>query len=277
MRSTRPKPSRAAPNAESDTIAGPAPSVGHRCVGGYLHEYHLSSQASGNRPIEFKPQRAFVGTPAAVTIDADGEGLYISHAPHPNLRSRINTCDRHAKAEVLGILRVMTVNLSRNLHPMRLSRRSAPFNSDDFIFELKIDRFRSLAFVENGQCDLLSRNENTFHNFKHFTQWIGENLRVANAVLDGEIACVDQYGRSVFNDLLFRRRECVFFAFDLLFLDGDDLRNVPLVERKARLKKLLRRKRSRVLYVDHVEFRGQKFRLVALRSENVIGDTVGGG
>ncbi len=153
----------------------------------------------------------------------------------------------------------MTVNLSRNLHPMRLSRRSAPFNSDDFIFELKIDGFRSLAFVENGQCDLLSRNENTFHNFKHFTQWIGENLRVANAVLDGEIACVDQYGRSVFNDLLFRRRECVFFAFDLLFLDGDDLRNVPLVERKARLKKLLRRKRSRVLYVDHVEFRGQKF------------------
>ena len=97
----------------------------------------------------------------------------------------------------------MTVNLSRNLHPMRLSRRSAPFNSDDFIFELKIDGFRSLAFVENGQCDLLSRNENTFHNFKHFTQWIGENLRVANAVLDGEIACVDQYGRSVFNDLLF--------------------------------------------------------------------------
>ena len=70
---------------------------------------------------------------------------------------------------------------------------------------------------------------------------------------------MDQYGRSVFNDLLFRRRECVFFAFDLLFLDGDDLRNVPLVERKARLKKLLRRKRSRVLYVDHVEFRGQKF------------------
>src|SRR5439155_26980094 len=136
-------------------------------------------------------------------------------------------------------MNMMTVNLSRNLHPMRLSRRSAPFNSDDFIFELKIDGFRSLAFVENGQCDLLSRNENTFHNFKHFTQWIGENLRVANAVLDGEIACVDQYGRSVFNDLLFRRRECVFFAFDLLSLDGDDLRNVPLVERKARLKSSL--------------------------------------
>jgi ATP-dependent DNA ligase len=39
-------------------------------------------------------------------------------------------------------------------------------------------------------------------------------------VLDGEIACVDDYGRAVFNDLLFRRRECLFFAFDLLFLNG---------------------------------------------------------
>jgi bifunctional non-homologous end joining protein LigD len=61
----------------------------------------------------------------------------------------------------------------------------------------------------------------------------------------------------VFNDLLFRQRECVFFAFDLLFLNGEDLRGLPLIERKARLKRLLHRRRSRVLYVDHVEARGQ--------------------
>src|SRR5438132_5635631 len=149
--------------------------------------------------------------------------------------------------------------LPRNLRPMRLSRRSEPFDSDEFIYELKVDGFRSLAYIENGQCDLVSRNGNTFRKFKDLALWIGENLRVENAVLDGEIACVDKYGRSVFNDLLFRRRECVFFAFDLLFLDGDDLRNVPLVERKARLKRILRRKRSRVTYVDHIESRGQRF------------------
>jgi bifunctional non-homologous end joining protein LigD len=78
-------------------------------------------------------------------------------------------------------------------------------------------------------------------------------------VLDGEIACVDDSGRSVFNDLLFRRRECVFFAFDLLFLNGEDLRARPLIERKARLKQLLRRKRSRVLYVDHIEAHRRQF------------------
>ncbi len=141
---------------------------------------------------------------------------------------------------------------------MRLSRRPDPFDSDLFVYELKIDGFRSLAYIENGQCDLVSRNGNTFHNFKDLAQWIGDNLRVESAVLDGEIACVDDSGRSVFNDLMFRRRECVFFAVDLLFLNGDDLRGSPLIERKTRLKRLLRRKRSPVLYVDHIEGAGRR-------------------
>jgi ATP-dependent DNA ligase len=145
-----------------------------------------------------------------------------------------------------------------NLRPIRLSRRSASLDSDDYIFELKIDGFRPLACIENGRCDLVSRNGNTFRNFKALAQWIGENLSVENAVIDGEIACVDDSGRSAFNDLLFRRRECVFFAFDLLFLNGEDLRSLPLIERKVRLKRLLRRKPLSVLYVDHIDGAGRR-------------------
>src|SRR5262245_49893818 len=140
----------------------------------------------------------------------------------------------------------------RNVRLIRLSRRLEPFDSDQFIFELKIDGFRSLAYIENGKCDLVSRNGNTFRNSRISRNGLA-NLRVENAVIDGEIACVDELGRSVFNDLLFRKRECVFFAFDLLFLNGEDLRTLPLIERKARLKKLLRRKQARMLYVDHIE------------------------
>jgi len=76
-------------------------------------------------------------------------------------------------------------------------------------------------------------------------------------VLDGEIACVDEFGRPVFRDLLFRRRDCVFIAFDLLHLNGKDLRTLPLIQRKTMLKKLLRRKRSPILYLDHVEGDGR--------------------
>jgi len=68
--------------------------------------------------------------------------------------------------------------LTRNLRPIRLSRRPEPFDSEDYIFELKIDGFRSLAYIETGYCDLVSRNGNTFRNFKDLAQWIGENLRV---------------------------------------------------------------------------------------------------
>ena len=76
-------------------------------------------------------------------------------------------------------------------------------------------------------------------------------------MLDREIACVDDAGRPNFRDLLFRRRQCIFIAFDLLYLNGRDLRILPLIERKAMLKRVLRRKRSRVLYLDHVETDGR--------------------
>jgi len=65
-----------------------------------------------------------------------------------------------------------------NLRPIRLSRRTKSFDSDDYIFELKIDGFCSLACIENGECELVSRNGNTFRNFKDLAQWIGEQLRV---------------------------------------------------------------------------------------------------
>src|SRR5881397_266866 len=147
--------------------------------------------------------------------------------------------------------------LPRHLRPMRLSRRSEPFNSHEFIYELKIDGFRALAHITDGRGELISRNGNVFRGFAELATWIAEHLRVESAVLDGEIACLDERGRPNFRDLLFRRRQCIFIAFDLLYLNGKDLRVLPLIERKVMLKKLLRRKRSRILYLDHVEAAGR--------------------
>ena len=96
------------------------------------------------------------------------------------------------------------------MRPIRLSRRLEAFDSDQFIFELKIDGFRALAHIEAGKGELISRNGNVFRGFVDLAAWIIEHLRVESAVLDGEIACVDDAGRPVFRDLLFRRRQtCV--------------------------------------------------------------------
>jgi bifunctional non-homologous end joining protein LigD len=137
---------------------------------------------------------------------------------------------------------------------------------------LKIDGFRALAHIEGGNGELISRNGNTFRGFADLATWIAEHLRVESAVLDGEIACVDDAGRPVFRDLLFRRRQCVFIAFDLLYLNGKDLRMLPLIERKAALKKLLRRKRSRILYLDHVESDGRLLfeQIIAMDLEGIV-------
>jgi len=62
---------------------------------------------------------------------------------------------------------------------------------------------------------------------------------VKNAILDGELDCLDAEGRSIFNELLFRRGYPIFYAFDLLYLNGRDLRQLPLVERKERLRALI--------------------------------------
>jgi bifunctional non-homologous end joining protein LigD len=167
--------------------------------------------------------------------------------------------------------------LPRNVRPIRLSRRAEPFDSDQYIFELKIDGFRALAHIDAGHRQLISRNGNTFRGFADLAAWIAEHLRVESAVLDGEIACVDEAGRPVFRDLLFRRRQCVFIAFDLLYLNGKDLRTWPLIKRKAMLKKLLTRKCSRILYLDHVEGDGRLlFEQIAKMDLEGLSASIGG-
>ena len=76
-------------------------------------------------------------------------------------------------------------------------------------------------------------------------------------MLDGEIACIDESGRSIFRDLRFRKAECVFVAFDLLLLNGKELRTLALIGRKVLLNRQLRRKHARMLYLDHVEGDGR--------------------
>jgi ATP-dependent DNA ligase len=72
--------------------------------------------------------------------------------------------------------------------------------------------------------------------------------------------------------LLFRRRQCVFIAFDLLYLNGKDLRRLPLIHRKAALKKLLKGTRSRILYLDHVEGAGRLLfeQIIAMDLEGIV-------
>jgi len=82
-------------------------------------------------------------------------------------------------------------------------------------------------------------------------------IRVRSAVLDGEIVCFDRQGKSQFRELLFRRGEPRFYAFDLLWLDDKDPRHLPLIRRKFWLRSVVPVNGTRLLYCDHIEGDGE--------------------
>ena len=149
---------------------------------------------------------------------------------------------------------------------MSVGRSPRPFSHADWIFEIKWDGFRSLAYLENGDCRLISRNGNEFKSFPHLNVALPLECSTRNAVLDGEIVCLDKTGTSQFTNLLFHRGEPRYYAFDVLFCNGEDLRSLPLAERKHRLHGLVPSHGERLLYCDHVEGMGEElFHLVCQR------------
>ena len=139
--------------------------------------------------------------------------------------------------------------------PINPKRLAAAFDHSDFIFELKMDGWRCVAYVEDDRCELVSRNRNTYKSFARLAKTLA-GLPVKNAIIDAELVCLDQDGRSVFLDLMRKRKQdAVLYAFDLLWCDGEDLRSLPLVERKRRLRQLVRG-HAGLLYAEHVERRG---------------------
>lgn len=141
--------------------------------------------------------------------------------------------------------------------PIRPVLRSRPFDHSDYLFELKYDGFRAMAYLHDGTCELVSRNKHVFEAFRTLRLWLAENVQVKNAIIDGEICCLDESGRPCFNDLTTGARAPYFVAFDVLWLNGKDLRPLPLIERKKRLATIIPAQPAFLLYVDHVEERGR--------------------
>ena len=112
--------------------------------------------------------------------------------------------------------------------------RKDPFDDPAYLFELKLDDFRGLADSIQGR--MLSKNGNPLRPFEGLLDALPPGY-----VLDGEIVALDGDGRPRFNDLLFGRRESLYVAFDVLFVEGEDVRALPLKERRALLEKVVRR------------------------------------
>jgi bifunctional non-homologous end joining protein LigD len=128
--------------------------------------------------------------------------------------------------------------------------------------------------IEHGRAQLLSRNGHPFASFSALAESISDSLPNTRAVIDGEICCLDRRGRPQFKNLLFRRGNPCFFAFDLLTCDGKDLRTERLTDRKQELRRLLARSpaASPLKYTEYIDGHGTAIfqRICELDLEGIV-------
>ena len=157
--------------------------------------------------------------------------------------------------------------MPRHIDPELATLVAATPEGDDFIHEVKFDGYRVIARVEAGRVQLLTRGGEDWTARMPALRVALEKLKVESAILDGEFVALDEHGvtdfqllQNAFSDK--SRAPLAYYAFDLLYLDGADLRPLPLIERKAKLKELLGRlpkSEATLRYSDHSRGEGARF------------------
>jgi bifunctional non-homologous end joining protein LigD len=146
------------------------------------------------------------------------------------------------------------------LQPMLATLTDSPFDDPNWVFEDKFDGFRMVAEIRRGRVALYSRNGKIIsHSYVEVAKAL-EGVKV-DAVIDGELVAIGRDGVSHFQLLqnaLRHKAKLLYCAFDLMFADGDDLRALPLLERKKRLKAILPHHKL-IAFSSHRKGKGTKF------------------
>jgi bifunctional non-homologous end joining protein LigD len=135
---------------------------------------------------------------------------------------------------------------------------------DEWIHEIKYDGYRALCEIRDGEARLITRHGKDWTDRFAPVARAAEKLPVSQAILDGEVVVLEPDGTTSFQSLQNalaenRQDDLVYFAFDLLYLDGYDLRKAPLLARKEALDKLLAGRAGAIRMGDHVETDGEGF------------------
>lgn len=164
------------------------------------------------------------------------------------------------------------------IRPMLAESVEKPFDGAEWLFEIKWDGYRAIAFIADGKVRLVSRNQNDLTPRYPELKDMAKFIPAKTAILDGEVVALDEEGKASFSLMQQRtgfrpggRRAVgnanvpvLYYAFDLLYLDGYDWRRVPLEERKRKLASLVV-PGDAVRYSDHYEERGKALFEMALQ------------
>jgi bifunctional non-homologous end joining protein LigD len=158
------------------------------------------------------------------------------------------------------------------IKPMLASLGDEPFDSKDWVFEIKYDGYRATADIDGkGDIILYSRNLLSFNEV--YGDIVDELQKIKrDCAIDGEVAVEDEQGRSHFQLLQNYQKTgegpLLYYVFDLLRLDGKDLTKKPLIERKQMLQQLLNKyKLDNIFYSEHIEEAGEAFYEAAVKND----------
>jgi bifunctional non-homologous end joining protein LigD len=197
----------------------------------------------------------------------------VAGAPHVSAIAESRSVTNPSANSAISAVKDLTGAVKRAMPiaitPMPASICEKPFDDPDWLFEIKWDGYRAVTFINDGDVRLVSRNQNDltarFPEMRSLSQFV----KAKTAILDGEVVVLDPEGRSSFS--LMQQRTglrshgrqttprgdlpILYYVFDILYLDGYDLRRVALENRKRVLREILTDSEI-VRYSDHFAGKG---------------------
>ena len=173
----------------------------------------------------------------------------------PAAKTAANKSAQKKSLNIADLTGAHKATMPRAVTPMLATLVDEPFDDNDWLFEVKFDGYRALAYLRDGRVQYFSRNQNEMTDDFPELGGLPKQVNAAEAVLDGEICAIDEYGRPSFS--LMQQRTgfepgrvkkrtrnpgiaIVYYIFDVLYADGYSLTRVDLEQRKQILQQLLR-------------------------------------
>lgn len=202
--------------------------------------------------------------------DSHQENGHAEHSARPKKAAKAGTAVRAAARSKSTRKGTKKISLPAQIVPELATLVAKPPAGDDWFHEIKFDGYRMMAHIETGPGD---RRPKVWCETRRHQDWTArfpgvvaalEKLGLRQTILDGELVVLNEEGVSDFQalqeSLKDARHNVLYVVFDLLFLDGDDLRGLPLEERKSRLVGLgLPTDRGTVRFSEHVVGQGAEF------------------
>ena len=223
------------------------------------------ADGKGKAPTPFMLNKRMAGAAAVWDSNKGIAADARAHQTKPRIAGRSKQEAKNLNMKKGSARRTLAIKADMpNFVPPQLCKSTSRSPSaDGWLHEIKFDGYRIQMRVEDGNVSLKTRTGLDWTD--KFTAIATAAAKLPDAIIDGEIVALSKPGNPDFSAMQTALSEAstdnlVFFAFDLLFSDGDDLRQLPLFERKKRLRKILRKrtkaKRSPIRYVEHFKTGG---------------------